>query len=313
MCTTRLKITLPVLVMAVGLMCTIAESRTAAAGDVKPALATNAQNELESIPRKLSDEPKYASKEPRYCLLVFGPKAETRIWLVLDLAYDPLRQKPGKTESLHADLNGNGKLTDAGERIPVTVKTVKRYSSIRFGESEEHEMDLPQFNVGDVKSADGKIIYKNLVVDVGWYVVGRPDREVTVSVDVPGQGRQSVGGDAFWFGPTAAKAPVIWFDGALTMRMAPSGLRYFPIDYSGKEPAPPYHEVFPLVRGEKMPLRAEIGTAGMGVGTFNVITCDRVPADVHPLAEVTFSNRDPKKPPIKVEVSLNKRCCGSLF
>lgn len=271
--------------------------------------------ELKSLPRKLDQEPRYVSKNPRYCMLVFGPKAETRIWLTLDLAYDPLLGKPGKTESLFADLNGNGKLTDDGEKIPVTVKTVKRRSPITsFSNSEEYNLDLLQFKVVDVKSKDGKTVYKDLLVEVDWYVGGRADRAVTVSVDVPGHGRQSVGGDAFWFESTPAKSPVIWFDGALTMRMAPSGLHHFPVDYTGKEPPPPWHEVFPLVPGLNMTLYAQAGTPGIGVEqTFNVMDIGEAPKYVHPIAEVVFSHLDPKQPPIKVEVSLNKRCCGTLF
>ena len=155
-------------------------------------------------------------------------------------------------------------------------------------------------------------MYKNLVVDVGWYVFGRKDREVTVAVDVPGYGRQTVGGELLWFASTPAKAPVIWLDGALTMRLAPSGPLHFPVDYSGKAP-PPWCEEFPLVRGQKMPLRAQIGSAGIGLGTFNAIRCDKPPQDVHPIAKVVFPHTDPEKPPIEVSVELSKRCCATLF
>src|SRR5262249_38818786 len=45
--------------------------------------------------------------QPRYCLLVFGPKAEHRVWLVLD------------GDSLYVDRNGNGDLTEEGKRFAV--------------------------------------------------------------------------------------------------------------------------------------------------------------------------------------------------
>jgi hypothetical protein len=266
---------------------------------------------LRNISRTLVQEPTYASKQPKYCLLVFGPKAATRVWLVLDLAYDPLRKKPGNTESLYADLNGNGKLTDASEQIAVTVVS-RKYTGVKFG-SAEHEQCLPRFNVGDVKSRDGKTVYKNLVVDVDWYVPGRSDREVRLAVDVPGRGRQSVGGLQLWFAGSPAKAPVIWFGGELTMRLAPSGMLNCPLDYTGKEPPPPFYEQFPLVRGTTMPIRAAIGTAGIGLGTFNTITADLPPDGVHPIARVVFPHTDPKKPPLEVTVDLTKRCCGTLF
>jgi hypothetical protein len=61
--------------------------------------------DLTSIDRSILKEPRYASRSPKYCLLVLGPKAKTRIWLVLD----------GKT--LYVDRNGNGDLTEAGKRV----------------------------------------------------------------------------------------------------------------------------------------------------------------------------------------------------
>ncbi len=272
---------------------------------------TAESQDLSKIDRTIGQQPSYLSNEPKYCLLVFGPKAQTRVWLVLDLAYDPLREKPGNTESLYADINGNGNLTDAGEQIPVTVVT-RKYYDFKFS-NKEHEQHLPQFKVGDVKSRDGKILYKNLVVDVGWYVPGRPDREVKIAVDLPDRGRQWVGGPLLWFAGSPSKAPVVWFDGALTMRLAPSGMLHCPIDYTGKEPPPPFYEQFPLARGKTMPIRAEIGTAGVGFGTFTLMTCNLAPDGIHPLARVVFPHTDPKKPAIEVTVELTKRCCGTLF
>jgi hypothetical protein len=274
--------------------------------------------DLGKIERTLGKQPAYASKAPKYCLLVFGPKAETRIWLVLDLAYDPLKEKPGKTESLQVDLNCDGDLTDPKERIPVTVVTKKGCelglpTNIGSFQVKDEDIHVPRFQVGDMKSRDGKTVYGNLIVDVGWYVFGRKDRAVTVAVDVPGYGRQSVGGPEWWFADAPAKAPVVWFDGALTLRLAPSGLLHMPVDYTGKEPPPPWHEEFPLVRGKSMPLRVEIGSAGVGSGTFNAIPNDKPPANAHPVAKVVFPHADPKKPPIEIVVELNKRCCGTLF
>jgi hypothetical protein len=40
---------------------------------------------------------------PRYCLLVFGPQAKSRVWIVVD------------GETVYVDRNGNGDLTKAGE------------------------------------------------------------------------------------------------------------------------------------------------------------------------------------------------------
>src|SRR3954471_2091261 len=40
--------------------------------------------DLSKIDRTLKDEPKYATKTPKYCLVAFGPEAATRVWLVRD-------------------------------------------------------------------------------------------------------------------------------------------------------------------------------------------------------------------------------------
>jgi len=70
--------------------------------------------DLTEIERSIRKEPAYQSKTPRYCLLVFGPEAKTRIWLVLD----------GKT--LYVDRNGNGDLTEGGMSQPASRSTTSQ-------------------------------------------------------------------------------------------------------------------------------------------------------------------------------------------
>src|SRR5262245_11368623 len=59
--------------------------------------------DLTKIDRTIAKEPAYKTKSPRYCLLVFGPQADYRVWLVLD------------GDTLYVDRNGNGDLTEPGE------------------------------------------------------------------------------------------------------------------------------------------------------------------------------------------------------
>src|SRR6516164_1580878 len=61
--------------------------------------------DLSKIERRIVREPVYETGKPKYCLLVFGPQAETRVWLVLD----------GK--DLYADCTGKGDLTGPGKRL----------------------------------------------------------------------------------------------------------------------------------------------------------------------------------------------------
>src|SRR2546423_744441 len=61
--------------------------------------------DLSKVERTIAREPAYRSKAPRYCLLVFGPEAKTSVWLVQD------------GDTLYVDRNGNGDLTEEGEKV----------------------------------------------------------------------------------------------------------------------------------------------------------------------------------------------------
>lgn len=58
------------------------------------------------IDRAIAKEPVYQTKQPEYWLLVFGPDATTRVWVVRD------------GDVLYVDRNGDGDLTGADERVP---------------------------------------------------------------------------------------------------------------------------------------------------------------------------------------------------
>jgi hypothetical protein len=62
--------------------------------------------DLGKIERRITKEPGYQSRTPKYCLLVFGPEALARVWVVQD------------GETLYVDRNGNGDLTEEGEKFP---------------------------------------------------------------------------------------------------------------------------------------------------------------------------------------------------
>ena len=63
-------------------------------------------------------EPAYTSRRPLYGLLVFGPEAKARVWMVLD------RSKPdaGPYDVLYADLDADGDLTEPAERVAGQVE-----------------------------------------------------------------------------------------------------------------------------------------------------------------------------------------------
>ena len=60
--------------------------------------------DLAAIKRVILKEPAYQGK-PKYCLLVFGKKADTHVWMVRD------------GNNFYVDANGNGDLTEPGEKV----------------------------------------------------------------------------------------------------------------------------------------------------------------------------------------------------
>src|SRR5262245_12490307 len=79
-----------------------------------PAVAGSAEGpDLSRIGRRIAREPKYTTKRPLYGLYVFGPRAETRVWAVLDQSDD----SKADYDVLYFDRNANGDLTEPGERL----------------------------------------------------------------------------------------------------------------------------------------------------------------------------------------------------
>jgi hypothetical protein len=148
--------------------------------------------ELSKIDRAIRKEPTYRTKAPKYCLLVFGLKANTRIWLVLD------------GDVLYVDRNGNGDLTEEGECI----------EALRTTDSQE------DFVIGEVTEIDGKTKHANL--DLTRY--GK-DRHLVIGVDFKEKYRQQAGvglEGRLQFTDRPQDAPIIHFGGPLTQCLSRS-------------------------------------------------------------------------------------------
>jgi hypothetical protein len=226
---------------------------------------------------------------------VFGPEAKTRVWLVLD------------GDVLYVDRNGNGDLTEDGERVP--LPKFEKAPHPAFAEQREAKAgDLP----------DGKFRHTGLVVYQARmrpdYQPKDPQEEAFMKLVNPARGgllymvgvnverrwaprtwvEQQAGMDpagCLRFADRPQDAPVIHFDGPLTMGLAPGQA---------------------LVRGAKPgDLAAHLGTPGVGAGTFAAFSFERqkgfVPDDVHPLAEVEFPAAAGKAP-LRTKVVLAHRC-----
>jgi hypothetical protein len=263
-----------------------------------------------SKPRPKLKEPKYQSKAPRYGLLVFGPEAKTRVWVVLDLVSEPGDPK-GNKDALYVDRNGNGDLTEPGERVPVTMREDKITLHISFQGAEPAEITryVPTFKIGAIVEHNGKTRHSDAVVEIGEYL-GRI-RSCTISVKLNGTEERKARDRLLRFSKRPEDAPVIHFNGPLAMYLSmASGSIHVPVNYDEGESdwPPPYREIKHLVRGQEMELYAEVGTPGVGAGTFLPITANIPPEDVHPVAEIEFPHKDANQPAIKIRVVLKGRC-----
>src|SRR5262245_4656122 len=91
--------------------------------------------DLTKIDRTIQKEPAYQGK-PQYCLLVFGPEAKTRVWLVRD----------GKI--LYVDRNRNGDLTAKGNAVTGKHK------------QNQSEFVINELHVADTKPTHGRVVVR---------------------------------------------------------------------------------------------------------------------------------------------------------
>jgi hypothetical protein len=216
--------------------------------------------DLTLIPRTLRKEPAYQAT-PRYCLLVFGLEAKTRIWLVLD------------GDVLYADLNGNGDITEPGEQLKLPAYAAQQgflYSayrdmeigSIRDGDSKHEKLQLMQWRVQPDLAPQSKrqeqlkeritkdpdFTVCRLQANIEW----RPRRGDRVPIF--GRVYQWAGEDIdgwLQFADRPANAPIVHFAGPLSMGLDPG--------FSEKRPQ--------KERTNEMELAAAVGTPGLGQGT----------------------------------------------
>jgi len=126
--------------------------------------------------------PKVPGTIPRYCLLVFGPEAKTRVWLVVH------------GDTLYVDRNGNGDLGEPGKAVRLAGGWT---------------------NAGDVRDNDGKTTHTRLRVS-------RHGERMRLTVLVAGKQQHLVGfdeDDPLHFAPTPQDAPVVHLGGPLTVRL----------------------------------------------------------------------------------------------
>jgi hypothetical protein len=235
--------------------------------------------DLSKVDRAIKKEPTYKGK-PKYCLLVFGPEAKTRVWLVLD----------GNT--LYMDKNGNGDLTESGERF-VGKQTKPSANHPDYPFSAFQEFALPDIE-GQAAYHHIQVMHTLLKKEFGPKWRGNDGLKarlaqhpgltrVGISLRINGKVRQQAVTD---FADRPEKAPVVHFDGPLTF-----ALLFAPV----------------LGRGEKAgEIQVGLGTKGLGWDAFALLDYDRVPKAARPSAEVEFPPREPKEEPLRIQLALDR-------
>ena len=101
---------------------------------VSASFADEFRVDLSKIDRTIVHEPKYRS-QPHYALLVFGPRAEHRAWLVID----------GDSVA-YIDRQGNGEFTDPADRVELDVEATNK---IKLGIADAYKA-MNVFPLGEV-------------------------------------------------------------------------------------------------------------------------------------------------------------------
>jgi hypothetical protein len=238
-------------------------------------------------------EPKYQS-EPRYALVVFGPKAQTRVWMVLD---GPV---------LYVDLNANGDLTEPGERLQ---RKDPKDGSNRFGNPGLYtHFDVFDFEVTawrgqgsarlslnhwirdekfEPETDFDKMIHKDWLANrfetaTLWRKAGETSAQNPVS-----------------FARKPADAQVCHLDGPLTFGLKGVGDDRLKRGAAGTD----------LALHIGTPGRPPVGKpAPFNRPAFAPLVCTEVPADAYLVAEIEFPGKNPGGEPVRVRVPLKQRC-----
>jgi RNA polymerase sigma factor (sigma-70 family) len=234
----------------------------------KPAADPPVPEALRNLDWTIRKEPTY-SGTPLYLLLAFGPEAKFRVWVVLD----------GTT--LYVDRNGNGDLTDPGERVePAMVP----------GEANARS---PAFLIGDLTDPAGAKHTDFFLSGIRMTTTGAVYPRLGVRVD--GRTLQMAGPANLQMAGSPKEARVVHF-GSPVVTARPSLSMPSTPDANG--PAD---------------FRVQVGTPGVGPGSFASFGNGDLPEGVGPLAEFEFDPVEPGGAPKKVTLKLTERCCGDQF
>ncbi len=241
-----------------------------------PLHAADAPN-LDEIERGIGREPRYTSKEPLFGLYVFGPKAATRVWAVLDKT----DERSEVYDVLYFDLNANGDLTEKGERFAGKVNGSGADATV-------------EFSIGSFTDPSTKDTHTKLSIST------RGGERARVFLRVKWKRKHHVrGGYATLPGPYThfatkpKKAPVLWpgADGPFSFQEW--------IAIQGRKETE-------LTIGASDDMKVFLGHAGSGPNTFCAVSDTFLPKDVPVVCTLIYRARSGKEE--RVRSRLKARC-----
>lgn len=240
--------------------------------------------DLTKVDRVIAKEPKYQN-QPRYALLVFGPKADGRAWLVMD-----------GEDVLYIDRNGNGDLTEEGERVVVDAEATKK---VNVAKGAYKGMNV--FDIGTVSGhrlrLDFWVRNKDYVPADDFYKTILKERREN-DWENASLFRIGIDGDAgqnpIIFAPRPADSQITNLGGLLTI-------------------SPKYDDRQRIKSEGESDFAINIGSICLPArnckyAIFSPLTTSEVPKYYHPRAVFEFPNKEAGKPPITVQAVLNLRC-----
>jgi hypothetical protein len=250
--------------------------------------------DLSILDRTVRKEPTYPAP-PEYCLLVFGPSARERLWLVV------------AGDSVYFDHNGNGDLTD-----PAKKQMLGPYRPGEQHLSRSRRINLGDIEIGTLKHKDLVLIQSELRTDFMpevflqqalkpfmptkpgikvYSIVLEVEMHLVPPGGVPVSGRftMSAGIDDrgfLTFASRAGEAPIVGFDSDFGMGLY------------GKAA---------LEAGKETSIAAMVGRRGVGSGTLASLPCAIISDQVYPIAVLEFPSTRGSAP-LRVSVPLSDRC-----
>lgn len=114
-------------------------------GCVMPAASAE---DLSQLDRSIAKLPEFRAPAQKYCLLVFGQRADTRVWVVRD------------GDRLYIDANANGDLTEPGERHDEFAGSFSGETIVECDGTRHEALSISDFETSSrvsVRSSDGLV------------------------------------------------------------------------------------------------------------------------------------------------------------